>query len=308
MIGRTALLMLLIVTAPRLARGDDRAEAMEHAIKGNRAFDLGDYDEAIKEYAAAYRIKDDPALLYNLAQANRQAGHIADAKRFYRVYLARMPEAANRHEVELRIAELDRADGKGAPRVAPVGAAPAAAATVASSRPPAVKPAPTVEPAAPPSATPPAATVAAPESTPAVTPIATADSPQPAAETATAAPERQPRAPAGPGVTFQRAGIGAAAGGLAVVVGGIVCGALAHSDANTLTSLAHHGGTFNPGKESAGKGLEAAEGALIGVGAAAVVAGVVLYVIGRRQARRAAELPATPDPATAALRPLVVRF
>jgi hypothetical protein len=296
MIGRPALLMLLIVTAPRVARGDDRAEAMEHAVKGNRSFDLGDYDEAIKEYAAAYRIKDDPALLYNLAQANRQAGHKADAKRFYRVYLARVPEAANRHEVELRIAELDRADGPAEPlpRVVPAGSG---AATVASSR-PAVKPvapSPAVEPAAPP----PVAPVVTPEPKPA----ATVD----AAAAATAAPERAPRAPAGPGVVLERAGIGAAAGGLAVVVGGIVCGALAHGDANTLTSLAHHGGTFEPGQESAGKALQATEGALIGVGAAAVVAGVVLYVVGRRQARRAAEAPAAPDPATAAAT-LAVRF
>src|SRR5262245_48238214 len=102
------LLVLLGVASQSLARADDRREAMEHATKGRRAFDLGAYDEAISEFATAYRLKDDPALLYNLAQAHRLAGHTSDALRFYRVYLTRFPDAPNRSDVEAKIASLQR--------------------------------------------------------------------------------------------------------------------------------------------------------------------------------------------------------
>jgi tetratricopeptide (TPR) repeat protein len=75
---------------------------------GTRTFDLGAYDEAIAWYDGAYRIWDDPALLYNLGQANRLAGHAAEALRIYKVYLHKKPDAPNRAEVELKIAELQK--------------------------------------------------------------------------------------------------------------------------------------------------------------------------------------------------------
>jgi tetratricopeptide (TPR) repeat protein len=101
------LLLVLASSAPAFA-DNDRALAREHYFKGTRAFDLGAYDEAIAEYGAAYRIKDDPALLYNLGQAHRLAGHAAEALRIYKVYLSKRPEAANRPEVEAKIAELQK--------------------------------------------------------------------------------------------------------------------------------------------------------------------------------------------------------
>jgi len=88
---------------------DDVAAAREHFAKGTRAFDLGQYDEAAKEYEAAYKAKDDPALLFNIGQAYRQLGEKVAAVRAYKGYLRRMPDAPNRAVVEARIAELSHA-------------------------------------------------------------------------------------------------------------------------------------------------------------------------------------------------------
>ncbi len=90
------------------ARADDRAVAREHYQKGTKLFDLGQFDDAVKEYEAAYQVKDDPVLLYNIAQAHRLAGHHERAIFFYKSFLRRMPKAPNREDVLQKIAELQR--------------------------------------------------------------------------------------------------------------------------------------------------------------------------------------------------------
>lgn len=101
-----ALLVGLASTTAAFA--DERSAAKEHYVKGTKAYELGVYDEAIREYMEAYRIIDDPALLYNLAQAHRFAGHPADALRFYKMFLAKQPRLQNREEVENKIEELTK--------------------------------------------------------------------------------------------------------------------------------------------------------------------------------------------------------
>ena len=96
----------LLTLSAGVARGDDQGTARDHYIKGTRAYELGLYDEAIAEYMAAYKAKDDPALLFNLGQAHRLAGHPAEALRFYKTYLAKLPEANNRADVESKIRDL----------------------------------------------------------------------------------------------------------------------------------------------------------------------------------------------------------
>jgi tetratricopeptide (TPR) repeat protein len=88
------------------ARGEDAGKAREHYAVGLRAFDLGKYDEAIAEFEAAYRYKDAPGLLYNIAQAYRLSNRPEEAVRYYRTYLERNPDAANRAEAESKIERL----------------------------------------------------------------------------------------------------------------------------------------------------------------------------------------------------------
>jgi tetratricopeptide (TPR) repeat protein len=61
--------------------------AREHYHRGTVAFNLGHYEEAAGEYEEAYRLKDDPALLYNIAQARRLAGNRREALRSYKTFL-----------------------------------------------------------------------------------------------------------------------------------------------------------------------------------------------------------------------------
>jgi tetratricopeptide (TPR) repeat protein len=146
----TLVLALLALPAPARAQEPDdkaRSTARAHFARGNSFFDLGRYDEAIAEYEAAYQAKNDPALLYNIAQAHRLGGHAPAALRLYKAYLARRPDAPNRREVEVKIATLERLieqqhksesiqpDQPLAPGGHASGAAPAADAAPATSAP-----------------------------------------------------------------------------------------------------------------------------------------------------------------------------
>src|SRR5215471_3837463 len=92
----------------RAAEDAAAASAREHYQKGTAYYDLGKYTEAIKEFEAAYEIKNDPALLFNLAQSHRLAGNAEQALHFYRTYLRRVPKAPNRSEIEAHISALEQ--------------------------------------------------------------------------------------------------------------------------------------------------------------------------------------------------------
>jgi tetratricopeptide (TPR) repeat protein len=236
-----------VCLAAPAARGDDTVAARLHYNQGTKAFDLGLYDKAIAEYMTAYQAVNDPALLYNLAQAHRLAGHVRDALRFYRVYLQRLPGAENRPEVEQKIMELKQA----ADRLdrAQNGLQPDRPLD------------PGVEPGAP--------------------------TPPPVVATENAVVVARPEQP---GRTLRLAGIGTGAAGVAGLAVGIAFGALAQSASSSLTSTSRNGGFYDPGKYSSGHTDQIVEGVTLGIGAAAVATGVVLYVLGRRAALHARDV------------------
>src|SRR5262245_16083155 len=98
------LLLILLLCRPAAAADTD---ARRHFEEGSKAFALGEFPKAIEEYRAAYRLKPDPAILYNIAQAYRLNSELTQAVFFYRSYLRNMVNAPNRKEVEQRIAALD---------------------------------------------------------------------------------------------------------------------------------------------------------------------------------------------------------
>src|SRR6185369_16797162 len=65
-----------------------------------------EYDQAIEEFAAAYRSKADPVFLYNIAQANRLAERPEQALEYYEKYLKVAENPPNKAEVDGRIADL----------------------------------------------------------------------------------------------------------------------------------------------------------------------------------------------------------
>ena len=92
---------------------DPKVAAKEHYTRGTSFYDLGRYDDAIKEFEAAYQLKNDPAFLYNLAQSYRQAGNHEQAVHFYKTYLRYVPKAPNRADIEEKIKSEEQLVAKG---------------------------------------------------------------------------------------------------------------------------------------------------------------------------------------------------
>src|SRR4029078_1115414 len=92
---------------------DAKAAAKEHYNRGTSYYDLQRYDDAIKEFEAAYQLKNDPAFLYNLAQSYRMAGNHERAATFYKTYLRYVPKAPNRADIEEKIKTEEQLVAKG---------------------------------------------------------------------------------------------------------------------------------------------------------------------------------------------------
>jgi tetratricopeptide (TPR) repeat protein len=131
-----ALAVVFSAAAPhaRAADDGDRAAALAHYRRGMTHYQLSEYREALSAFKEAFRVKNDPAFLYNIAQCHRKLGHAQDAITFYRTYLRRAPRAANRAEVERQITELERAPAP-APPPPPASGPPPPAPAVASPAP-----------------------------------------------------------------------------------------------------------------------------------------------------------------------------
>lgn len=76
---------------------------------GRISYNLGHYDDALKQFEAAYRVKQDPAFLFNIAQCMRNLDRYEDAARTYRAFLRETPgiDSSNRDQVQKLIVEMD---------------------------------------------------------------------------------------------------------------------------------------------------------------------------------------------------------
>jgi hypothetical protein len=172
LVSSVCLGALLTFATP--ARADDASDAKTHYQKATAHYAVGEYHDAALEYEAAYKAKQDPALLYNAAQSHRLAGDNQKALLLYRNIVKLHPTSKYAAESKDRIEKLEQA-------IATTTSPPNQPATVVL---PATAPAATapVQPIAPPVAAPPAA-VAPP--VPAAVPAAPAPS---ASLTATSTP------------------------------------------------------------------------------------------------------------------------
>lgn len=85
----------------------ERAQSFKRFVaQAAQRFQEGRYDDAIAAFEAAYAIKQDPALLFNMGNAHRRAGHLEDALATYQRLLAVDPETPQRAEVRGYMAEL----------------------------------------------------------------------------------------------------------------------------------------------------------------------------------------------------------
>jgi outer membrane biosynthesis protein TonB len=136
--SRLAAGLALAAALASPARADDTQRAKELFQQGTTLFNVGEFDKAIEAWQQGYKEKPDPGFLYNIGQAYRLKGDAPKAIFFYRGYLRNSPKAANRADVEAKIAALQK------------GVEEHPAAT-----PPATPPPVTPPPSVPPAVTPP---------------------------------------------------------------------------------------------------------------------------------------------------------
>jgi hypothetical protein len=90
---------------------DDAAERDKQAqaefAKGKAAYEAGEYRAAWAHFHDAYRLSARPELLYNIGQTADRLRMDSDALKAFRMYLEKLPDAANRREVENRVHVLE---------------------------------------------------------------------------------------------------------------------------------------------------------------------------------------------------------
>jgi len=130
-----ALALPLAFAPTHPARGADAGDARRHAQRASNLAASGKCRQAIAEFDKAMAILRDPALLFNRAECYRKIGDTDAALDDYKQFLADLPQAPNRADVQKRIAELSR-KVPSPPVATPVPPAPVAPREVAV-RPPA---------------------------------------------------------------------------------------------------------------------------------------------------------------------------
>lgn len=83
--ARFSICVLLVLVAS-VAHADDKADAKQHSELGKRHYNLNEWDEAISEFKAAYKLVPDAVDLYNIAQAYRLKGDCVNSSQFYASY------------------------------------------------------------------------------------------------------------------------------------------------------------------------------------------------------------------------------
>jgi len=170
--GIAGLLLIALPVRPAGAAPADDAKA--HYQKATAHFAVGEYREAAIEYQEAFKIKQDPALLYNAAQSFRLAGDNQKALLLYNNVVRLYPGTSFAAESKEHIAKLNAAPAQTPGPAGPPPAQPVVPVAPVTTPPPAAAP--------PPAATPiPAAPAPAPAPVVSAPPVGpTAPGPEPA--------------------------------------------------------------------------------------------------------------------------------
>jgi tetratricopeptide (TPR) repeat protein len=111
------MLVFGLVASPAAAREGGRGKVDDPVAEkarvlyesGTAHYRLGEWPAALESYKEAYRVRRDPAFLFNIGQTYRQMGDAASAVAAYKSYLMDAPNAANRSDVESLINEEESA-------------------------------------------------------------------------------------------------------------------------------------------------------------------------------------------------------
>lgn len=84
-------------------------DAKGHYERGAKAYDLGYFEEAYREFEAGYRASPRPAFLLNMAHTQRRMGNLRKARELYSRYILIEPDSPAREGVKQLIGDLDQA-------------------------------------------------------------------------------------------------------------------------------------------------------------------------------------------------------
>lgn len=82
--------------------------AKKHVTTAKKHYALGKYDKALEEFMAAYYAKEDPSLLFNIAQCHRKLGEDEQALDRYRAYLRENPAPGQRETALKFVDQLEK--------------------------------------------------------------------------------------------------------------------------------------------------------------------------------------------------------
>ena len=93
---------------PAQAGESDKTIARAHYETATRLYEVREYEDALKEYKAAYVAKPDAAFLFNIGQCYRKLDKNAEALDFFQQFLKKSPpDDPNRALVEARIRNIE---------------------------------------------------------------------------------------------------------------------------------------------------------------------------------------------------------
>jgi tetratricopeptide (TPR) repeat protein len=103
MVRLLAFALLFATATTAAAQGSLEAEARANFEAGRIAFVDGRFADALPYFERAHELTGRPELLYNIGVCRDRIGHDVEALEAFEAYLAAIPDAANRSEVEQRI-------------------------------------------------------------------------------------------------------------------------------------------------------------------------------------------------------------
>ena len=146
---RMVLVVLGVLLLPSSGRADDVesriAQAKLHYDTGMAHYQLEEWDAAIGEFEAGFRLRPSPEFLFNIGQSYRLSKRPDKAVVFYQKYLRMQPDAPNRADVE-RFIERARQDAQSQPQPPPTPTVSAPEPTVAPATPSLIAQAPAKKP------------------------------------------------------------------------------------------------------------------------------------------------------------------
>jgi len=281
------LLVTSLVVAPcAQAAGKDAKERA--ALKACMA---GDYTKGVDLLADLFVDTKNPTYIYNKGRCYEQSSRYADAIGSFREYLRHSANLsdAEKADAERHIADCETILARQERTTSPAATVP----------PTPMLPQPVVTPEPPTAATASAATAQAkpaePETAPAVAPAKLPEALSPVAPAAVVEPLTGPAPTTGKGLRI--AGITCGAIGLASIGTAIYF----YARATSMSDKVSNATTWKSSDNQAGKDAETMQWVFYSVGAGAVVAGVVLYLLGWPASTKPAAVAPLVGPGTAGI-------